>query len=676
LPFTYGFPEMMENFPESVFESDFVLPEYHQIYRDTVARIRRGDERAECDIKSKDGTGTVHWYRLLLNRLEKDSPIVVGSARFIDLEKELKAQINAERTKIYTGDKSLLGYVITNLSTNRILEHREFSEDCPVTESGLPFDEAIRCSQISLVNEQDRKVYMEFHNREKILRDYNNGITTHTVEFQYRVPNGKIMWLKNMGNVLCEPNTGDLFLYEYCYDVNAKRMLEEVMVTAVNLSFERFASINYISRQANMIYNNQERESMSVEIKDYYEVSTEYGRNVVLPEDSEMFLHKISLEEIRRNLMENHSYEFTHRVKEPDGMIHTKRNRFIAYDDNQTVLMIRVDVTTLVKEEEEKRNVLSKALETAENATKVKSDFLARMSHDLRTPMNVIIGLSALTLDEAKNSAMVRDNMTKMRTVSDYMLDLVNDILNVSKLEEGTLRLNKQPYAYHDFILILQTMYAALCKEKGVELRFQEPKRNPVVMADKARLNQIMFNLFTNALKYTPPGGVIEFSVKNSSVKGKKLYCDYEIRDTGIGMSEEFQERMFEPFVQEDNSVTAELQGSGLGLAITKNLVELMDGTITIESQKDKGTAVTLHMKFDLVSLDGEEHQKMQIQEMEKNTLEGRNVLLVEDHPLNAQGALSCRVSWRLIAIWESQRKKSVWRGMIAMRQPIPSSHI
>ncbi|MDD3615061.1 MAG: response regulator [Lachnospiraceae bacterium] len=330
-------------------------------------------------------------------------------------------------------------------------------------------------------------------------------------------------------------------------------------------------------------------------------------------------------------------------------------------DDNKKIWAdIRVDI---VKDPEtgDIQGFLSMIDITAtRKASKVKTDFLSRMSHDLRTPINAIIGLTALTLDAADNPEEVRENMAKMRYSSDYMLNLVNDILDMEKLEDGSVELLKEPYEYKDFLTSLQTMFTAQCEQKKISIHFAEPKINPVILTDRTRLNQIFSNILSNALKYTQTGGKIEYCVEKLKMDDDRLSCDFIIRDNGIGMSEKFQEHMFEPFVQEDNRITANLEGSGLGLSITKHLVEDMGGTIQIESKKNVGTTVRIHMNFKLVKADEAAHGRIDIEGDNLEFLYNKNILLAEDHPLNAEIAKKLLEKQGIHVIQAENGKKAV----------------
>lgn len=329
-----------------------------------------------------------------------------------------------------------------------------------------------------------------------------------------------------------------------------------------------------------------------------------------------------------------------------DGTFHwTEIFGFKEYAENGETLRMSCVMRDVDKEWIEQNEKLEEALKQAKTALskakkadEAKNEFLSRMSHDLRTPMNAVIGLSALTLDDAKNPQIVRENMTKMRSASDFMLGLINDILDMAKIESGAVTLYKEPYAYQEFLVNMKTMFQAQCEQKGITFEMVEPKHNPIAYTDKVRINQIFFNIISNAVKYTPPGGRISYEVKNLRLDGDIASADCYITDTGIGMSEEFQKHLFEPFMQESDRVTPELQGSGLGLSITKKLVELMDGSIRIESKKGEGTTVIVHIPFEILSMNAAKKVEVEANpEDVSGQLKDKRILLVEDHPLNTQ---------------------------------------
>lgn len=291
------------------------------------------------------------------------------------------------------------------------------------------------------------------------------------------------------------------------------------------------------------------------------------------------------------------------------------------------------DVDKLWSDQIEK---LGKALEDVKIANQAKTIFLAHMSHDLRTPMNAILGLNALTYDEADNPKVVRENLEKMRISGDFMLGLVNDILDMAKLESGEMEMHLERYAYHDFLTSIKAIFVPECVNKGITLKIAEPQTNPVIMVDKARMNQVFFNLLSNAVNYTPEGGTVEYWVENYKLDKGRVSVDFIIKDNGTGISSEFQKQMFAPFTKEDNSYITELKGAGLGLSLTKKLVDQMGGTLSIESAPGKGTKVVVHLEVECVEANAPLGAKKFKNHRFYSDLEGRTVLLVEDHPLNA----------------------------------------
>ena len=245
---------------------------------------------------------------------------------------------------------------------------------------------------------------------------------------------------------------------------------------------------------------------------------------------------------------------------------------------------------------------LREALTAARSANEAKSNFLSNMSHDIRTPMNAIVGFSVLLEKDADRPDKVREYTRKITASSHHLLSLINDVLDMSKIESGKTSLNLEVFSLPELMEELSIILMPQAKAKGQELRMLVQGTPPEQLTgDKLRLNQILINLLSNAVKYTPEGGNIDFTVKEISRK-KDQYTKlrFTVKDNGIGMSEEFLKQVFVPFSREINSVTNKVQGTGLGMAITKNLVDLMGGIIEAESKPEQGTTFTVELTFSL----------------------------------------------------------------------------
>ena len=294
----------------------------------------------------------------------------------------------------------------------------------------------------------------------------------------------------------------------------------------------------------------------------------------------------------------------------------------------------------LVLQIQEQNEALTQAAKAASAASEAKSDFLSRMSHDIRTPLNGIIGMTYLT-QKLELPAQARENLEKIGTSSKFLLGLVNDILDMAKMESRAIELHPEPYPFEEFSTYLDAVIRPLCDEKRQTFVLQcapLPDRTPLV--DITRLNRIYFNLLSNAVKYTPEGGTIRLRIDEQDLAPDKTRFTITVCDNGIGMSKAFQAHLFEPFMQENRDDNSEMRGSGLGLAIVKKNVEAMNGTITVESDKGRGTCFTVVIESPCVKKDAAQEQKAEHQKdlgRESAALAGMHVLLCEDHPLNQE---------------------------------------
>ncbi len=243
---------------------------------------------------------------------------------------------------------------------------------------------------------------------------------------------------------------------------------------------------------------------------------------------------------------------------------------------------------------------LRDALAIAKTANESKSVFLSNMSHDIRTPMNAIVGFAALLQRDAGNPEKVREYTRKITSSSQHLLGLINDVLDMSKIESGKTTLNLSVVSLAELVEELGAMMQPQAKAKHQQFKIDVYDiYNEEILGDRLRINQILINILSNAIKYTPEGGRIDMVVRQMP-QNTKNYArfHFEIRDNGIGMSQEYLETIFQPFTRESTKKTSEIQGTGLGMAITKNLVELMGGTIEVESQRDKGTTFRVDLEL------------------------------------------------------------------------------
>ncbi len=294
-------------------------------------------------------------------------------------------------------------------------------------------------------------------------------------------------------------------------------------------------------------------------------------------------------------------------------------------------------INEIVKRQKEQKEILADALHNAEVASKAKSSFLFNISHDIQTPMNAIIGFVRLARDHAEDKRQVLDYLTKVERASSHLRRLINDVLDMARLEKGDLELELAPCNIRTSVKETEQMFRGRMEEKGLNFDVKTDQiEHDYVVCDSLRMKQIALNLLSNALEYTQRGGSVIYEVRQTGVDSHGYVCmEMRIRDTGVGMSEEFQKHIFGVFEREKSATQSGVQGTGLGLAITRQLVELQGGTIEVHSEKGVGTEFVVRLKLEAAS-----EEEVDAGNAGENLLfHGKRLLVAEDNPLNQEVA-------------------------------------
>ncbi len=386
----------------------------------------------------------------------------------------------------------------------------------------------------------------------------------------------------------------------------------------------------------------------------------------VHPDDKEKVAEAFSFENLRSVFSERDEYSGTYRSTE-GGKLHHYQFDFRKSDDNGNVVAGFQIIDAIVEEHEqqakrerEHQEALMHALAAAQQANRAKTTFLNSMSHDIRTPMNAIIGFTALAQAHSDDRAQVQDYLAKISTSSTHLLSLINDILDMSRIESGTVKLEETAVHIPDLMHDLRTMIQGLIKAKNQNLFIDtQDVVHEDILTDKLRLNQVLLNIVGNAIKFTKPGGdiMIRLREKPCHLKSHTTY-EFSVKDNGIGMSKKFIGHIFDTFSREYTSTVSGIQGTGLGMAITKNIVDMMGGDISVESEEGKGSTftVTLHMKI------GNEYIKNEpIPE-----LLGAKVLIVDDDMDTCRSVSKMLRDIQMRPDWTTSGKEAVVRAQDA----------
>ncbi len=317
------------------------------------------------------------------------------------------------------------------------------------------------------------------------------------------------------------------------------------------------------------------------------------------------------------------------------------RGNFVEVSRDDRGILTQVLYTYQVIDEEKKKELeqqetLRKAVIAADTANRAKSTFLLNMSHDIRTPLNGIIGLLKINMTHSDDEKLVRENYKKMEKAANHLLSLINDVLQMSKLEDGREEFSPELVCLSDIFYDIKAIIEGNASDKGISWDFSGDIIfvHPYVIASPLHLRQIFLNIYGNSIKFTNPGGKI--STKQECIEEKDNVITYRwiISDTGIGMSKEFLQHIFEPFSQEQSDARSAYHGTGLGMSIVKKLVDNMGGTISITSEIGKGSTFVIELPFEMASAP----EKSKKEEVEKeNSIRGLNLMLVEDNELNAE---------------------------------------
>ena len=393
--------------------------------------------------------------------------------------------------------------------------------------------------------------------------------------------------------------------------------------------------------------------------KGNYDDLRQYILSIIHDDDREKYLSEISDEKFNREGRaecefrlkdkdgEYHYYhEYITRVEVPSGsrmvilvknIDESKMHEIYKAEQLQKEIRTKEKELEMTKLLAKKSKDLEKALKQAKSANDAKSRFLSNMSHDLRTPMNAILGMTYLAKKHVTDEAKVNKCLDTILSSSENMLALINDVLDMNKIESGVIELHEKPGSLRKLIDDVEVIFRNKCEANQQELMIRyDELRYPNVKMDELRMKQILMNLLSNAVKYTQSFGKVSMQVSQDGPDSNQICCTrFTIMDDGIGMSEEFVKKVFQPFEREDTILSDKVEGTGLGMAIVKNLVDIMKGTIEVDSMVNVGTKVIVTLPLEVAA------QTQEVTVQEKNTMQytypGKHILIVEDKRINME---------------------------------------
>ena len=433
-----------------------------------------------------------------------------------------------------------------------------------------------------------------------------------------------------------------LALQDELLDKERQRARLDRMITAMAADYRSVFYVDLDENESVCYRSTEEVESLTKEgdVFPYLETFTEYVDRFVAEEYREGFYRFLDPENIRESLRKNKVITYRYIINR-DGIESYEMLRFagVRKEDSDegrihVVGAAFADIDQEMREQMDQSRALGEALMVAEEASKAKTAFLSNMSHEIRTPMNAIIGLDSIALNDPDISDRTRENLEKIGGSARHLLGLINDILDVSRIESGNMVIRNEEFSFPKLLEQINTMVSTQCQEKGLDYTCNiNGEVRDRYIGDDMKLKQIILNILSNAVKFTPEGGSVTVDVEQTAAFDGKTTLQFRISDTGIGMDKEFIPKMFEMFSQEDSSKTNKFGSTGLGMAITKSIVEMMNGTLEVESEKGVGTTFTVQVT--LADAEGDSAGAV-----EKDIRpEDLSVLIVDDDPVACEHA-------------------------------------
>lgn len=630
------------------------------IYPDDKERVRSfiqnyiETENGPCEVvyRMMRSDGTYLWVKNTLSVIRSDGGEKIIYAGYIDITKEqkekehLRSQYSEMLMQHYreSGPNVLIvGHC--NITQNRMLEVIDYTDSDMLDTYGKARS-GFYAGLAGLISDEieERQFGDIFYNEPSILA-YRHGRKELSGDYYIELPSeGHGRYARFLVKMVETPDTGDITGILSVTDVTEETISNRIVnrlsysnydtIVKVDLSNDRYEVLaGQITSEKNQdAPGHRGSHSACLLYMLEKQVAAKDQKHMAEMMDPEYMLERLSASGM---------YTFSYSIQDRDDHVLDKSMTISPVDLRlKRVCLAITDVTDILAAERQSQIALEKALELAKEASCAKSAFLTSMSHDIRTPMNAIMGMTTLALAQLDQQDKVEDCLKKIELSSKHLLSLINDILDMSKIESHKITLNQTEISLNEMVSQVSAIIQSRSQDAGNNLNFRvDGISHPYFYGDALRVNQILINILGNAVKFTPEGGTVELSaeeippVRDSS----HIRIRFTIRDTGIGMSQEFLEHIFEPFARSrgvDN-----VEGTGLGLSITKGLVDLMGGQITVNSSPGQGTCFCVELEF--APTPHEHGSKEQVEgagaPRHETALEGTNFLVVEDNLLNAE---------------------------------------
>lgn len=582
---------------------------------------------------------------------------ITDEKRLQERVKELYEQELAYFTELASAERSIQGRI--NVTRDQV-ENYMSSPDVAVAKVGNTYRQMIENLALSAVDPVYGDMIRKTLNREQVLADYAAGHVDYHFDYLRKKNGSGAFWSNTNLRSCLNPETGDVIVFFYTFDVTEQKLQELLLGKIAELDYDVITEIDIRSDAHRVLSFKDDQENVIPQAGNFQESIRRIAELYMDDNARAEYLSRLDYEYMKQKLDEQDSYSFVLEMKDGGEERLVKRFKVFYIDrDLGRVCMARTDVTEVVRKEQHQKEQLASALVAAEQANAAKTDFLSRMSHEIRTPMNAIIGMSTIAAQSIGDDEQVADCISKIGISSRFLLSLINDILDMSRIESGKMLLKNEKIPTEDFLRGINSICYSQAASKGVEYEcILDPVLDDYYIGDAMKLQQVLINILSNAIKFTGEGGKITFSASQRRRTRNDAVLRFVVNDTGVGMSEEFIPHIFEPFSQESTGTTALYGGTGLGLAISKNIVDMMDGRITVRSIRGIGSEFIVDVKLGLV----EEEKLRHNQKKQNYNFSHLKTLVVDDDVAVCESAIVTLREMGVAAEWVDSGRKAIER--------------
>lgn len=660
-------PDVMDDYPEAFIKFVNMDERDANEYRQMVKRIDNGAAEAECTVRFGNN-GSYSWLHIHMSSvLGKDGKVdrAVGNAIIVDNYKKAEKALHDEKLRMEAMRSGILAASCFNVTKDRNVEiNNDANLNYPKKINEEVYNEAVAAfPEIASQNKETVLILIsaaeEIPNKEQrlnfinscrhygMLRLYESGKKEVTIEYRRRTGKG-LIWVSTRIVVLPDPDSGDILAFYYTSDINDRVIYRKITGQILE---KRYKNLAYYDFNSKLIYcsNNLKAEQLQFNGHKYNEVLDTFLLYQASVDEKKKVKRSLQINRVVKELEKNETYsvffltnQHSNEIK-GNPLITMKLELFYLDENKDVIVFLQSDVTEIFEQERITRKKMAKALRDAQSSSLAKSEFVSRISHDIRTPISIISSMSEFATNDIDDKEKALEDLSKIKTANAFLLSLINDVLDISKIDSGKIHLNPQPYTYEEHTMNIKNVLETMCEQKGIKCVYKRLNENQkgTIVADIVRMNQITLNLISNAVKYTPPGGEVSYISISEDLPDAKTRFGFIVKDTGIGMSEDFQKRMFEPFTQEYENPNRPkgLTGTGLGLSIVKRMVDLMGGTISVKSELGKGTEIKCQIVFPDATRDPryKDYKKQNDNEVLRDVKISGKVLIAEDNPVNME---------------------------------------